>query len=288
MLLRIFKIRTAFISLLLCLLCTTSCFNTALNNSRIRPAPAIAAHRGYHQDVADNSLNAIRKAIELETPYIEIDIRESTEGKLFLFHDRTIRATNVSEPINLFETKVETLSEENVKSIIRSGTARDKVAFFNEALKLLQNSKAKFLIDIKSNNPQATISKVIENAKELELADKIIIQTQLIEQLRSLKSKYPEIKALSRCRNHQEVVEALGLNPEIIQVDLEWITENSISLIHQNKSKVLVKSLGEEKDKERYWLELYNRGVDIILTDRPKSLSNFLNPSLTTDLREKK
>lgn len=55
----------------------------------------IAAHRGAHLDQPENSLPAIRRAVEVGADIVEIDIRLTRDGVPILMHDETVdRTTN--------------------------------------------------------------------------------------------------------------------------------------------------------------------------------------------------
>jgi len=53
----------------------------------------VAAHRGYFRDVADNSLSALRLAIGLNVPMVEIDIQLTKDSTWVLSHDAVIGET---------------------------------------------------------------------------------------------------------------------------------------------------------------------------------------------------
>jgi glycerophosphoryl diester phosphodiesterase len=57
----------------------------------------VIAHRGDWRNAPENSLQAIKNCIEMGVDMVEIDIRETKDGKLVLMHDETIdRTTNGS------------------------------------------------------------------------------------------------------------------------------------------------------------------------------------------------
>lgn len=51
---------------------------------------AVVAHRGIWRHAPENSLSAIQRAIEAGYDVVEIDIRRSADGGLFLLHDETL------------------------------------------------------------------------------------------------------------------------------------------------------------------------------------------------------
>src|SRR5258708_4377063 len=54
-----------------------------------RTGMLILSHRGYHETVPENTLEAFEQAVALGVDGIETDIRLSADGLPILFHDRT-------------------------------------------------------------------------------------------------------------------------------------------------------------------------------------------------------
>jgi len=55
--------------------------------------PRIVAHRGARSERPENTLAAIERAIEVGADVVEIDVRSSRDGELFLLHDATLDRT---------------------------------------------------------------------------------------------------------------------------------------------------------------------------------------------------
>lgn len=55
----------------------------------------VAAHRGWSEKYPENTMEAFRRAVEIEVDQIETDIRVTKDGELVLIHDATVdRTTN--------------------------------------------------------------------------------------------------------------------------------------------------------------------------------------------------
>src|SRR5690554_4243459 len=72
--------------------------------------PLIVAHRGAMTERPENTMSAYRYAVELGADIIEIDLRTSRDGHLFILHDVTLERTTDGEgPAS--ELKMEELRE---------------------------------------------------------------------------------------------------------------------------------------------------------------------------------
>lgn len=71
----------------------------------------IVCHRGARFDAPENTFSSAQKAIDLGGSIIELDIRQSSDGVLYIMHDETVdRTTNGSGPIaEMTSTEVDAL-----------------------------------------------------------------------------------------------------------------------------------------------------------------------------------
>jgi glycerophosphoryl diester phosphodiesterase len=78
---------------------------------------AIVAHRGAWHGAPENSLASIEKAIAVGADIVEIDVRKSADGELFLMHDDTLnRMAGIdrdAETFTMAELQAIALREEN-------------------------------------------------------------------------------------------------------------------------------------------------------------------------------
>ena len=61
--------------------------------TRARPRPWIIAHRGASEEEPENTLRALRRAIELGADMVELDVHLSRDGHPVVIHDFRVDAT---------------------------------------------------------------------------------------------------------------------------------------------------------------------------------------------------
>jgi len=98
----------------------------------------VTAHRGYWNDVPENSTGAFHKAIILGADLIEIDVRLTSDNKMVAFHDPCLdRITTASGPIN--KHRWEDIKDLRLKDV--SGKLTNyKIQSLEEAVKHLGDS----------------------------------------------------------------------------------------------------------------------------------------------------
>lgn len=57
------------------------------------PEPRLFAHRGASAAVPENTLEAFRTALEVGSPYLEMDVHSSADGQIMVIHDSSVSRT---------------------------------------------------------------------------------------------------------------------------------------------------------------------------------------------------
>lgn len=121
--------------------------------------PLVAAHRGAHEDVPENSLAAIRAASLLGADFVELDVRHTLDGVLVLMHDSNVsRTTGVDAEINsLTYAQVQQLTLLNSDS---SDPETTRVPTLDEALALASEVYVMLYVDIKTDLDDLVVAAV--------------------------------------------------------------------------------------------------------------------------------
>lgn len=240
---------------------------STLDNIRHSPAPLgwYAIHRGNIAVWPGNTEFGIRAAVARSAKLIEVDVRRSKDGSLFLFHDRRLNENNFAGPSKWLGRVAESLSDQELDHLCFPPDNRECVINFTKALELIVRTSTAYLLDVK-NADLAMISQIVSQASSSNQLEQIIIQVPSVEKLSLVRKFHPELAILARCFNPDEVKKALAFNPEIIQIDEPWMTKTIIDNIHKNSSKVLVKTIDRDDSAEHH-RRLFEARVDIVLTD---------------------
>lgn len=265
---------------------THGCFNPAprqpleLLSSRQSQLRWAAAHRGDQTAGPDNSLTAITAAARHRISLIEIDVQQTRDGHLFLFHDRRLRPHNIRGPGNLLGREVRSLSRPDLQFLTLPTPSTEPIPALSQAFERLRGLPSTLLLDLKGESEELA-NRIVQLAARKGVARQIIIQCQHPSTARFLRKHYPHTAILARCHEPEHVNVALAITPtpEIVQIDQDWASRELVDRIQAAGAAVLVKALGPGVDTPENWNQLLEIGVDIVLTDRPREFQRSMSKS---------
>lgn len=228
----------------------------------------VAAHRAAHQKYPENSLEAIQEAIDLGVDIIEIDVRVTTDGKVYLMHDQTIdRTTTGSGDLE----KLSSTDLEQFKLLFEGKDSGISIPTLNQALAL---SKGKIMVDLDLKTSK--IDAVIAVVQEMNVLDEVIFFDSDWEILKAVKAKMPDAYLMPRTYKAKQIKKAYKqLDPVIVHIDPSFNTKKTISIAKKYGMRTWINSLGDldrELNKNpipELAFELIQFGANTIQTDLP-------------------
>lgn len=118
----------------------------------------IAAHRGLHAEHAggarENTLDAIRSALNAGVEWIEIDVRLTRDGEVVLLHDATLK--------RLWGAP-QAVADVDLTYLRAMGAAGGRIPLLSEVLQAMHGSGATLLIDMDDAAPAAAAADVVRS-----------------------------------------------------------------------------------------------------------------------------
>ena len=219
----------------------------------------IIAHRGASGLAPENTLKAIRLALKLGAPAIEIDVQQA-DGELWVFHDRRLdRCTNGHG----------VLSRQSA-AYLQGLDAGD-----GEPIPLLWHVMAaikgecELHIELKGIETAEGVADLTRRA-EVELgfmADQWLVSSFHHPELARFGALRPEIRLGALIANRPLALShaAEALNAWSLNCDLDFVDEALVKDAHDRGLKVLIYTVDQLEDAR----ELHEWGVDGIFTNRP-------------------
>lgn len=137
--------------------------------------PIIIAHRGAAGLAPENTLVAIKEAINRGANFIEVDVQRSTDNVLLLIHDKNVdRTTNGTGTVT--ELSWQDISKLDAGSHFSEKFTGEPVPTLDAALKLVQAKPITLVLEIKSSHLYPEIEhQIIEYVKKFDMWDQVVI-----------------------------------------------------------------------------------------------------------------
>ena len=244
--------------------------------------PKLIGHRGVRDLAPENTLQSIKKAIELNIKWVEIDVKISKDHIPFLLHDSSLERTTSGNgsPLNykyseLYKLDAGSWFDEKHKNL--------HPPTLKEILELCSQKNIGVNIELKPNkgSEEANVVAVTELIMKHQFDCQYFLSSFDWFSATKIKKLLPEsyvgilidgfdhksnvAKMLNKCNEHNFF--SCGFNIKIISDEIIKICKNDGILVTVYSSQNIEKNEAEE---------LWNLGVDSIFIDNPTSYKNML------------
>ena len=244
--------------------------------------PKLIGHRGARDLAPENTLQSIKKAIELNIKWVEIDVKVSKDHIPFLLHDSSLERTTSGNgsPLNykyseLYKLDAGSWFDEKHKNLYPPT--------LKETLELCSQKNIGVNIELKPNkgSEEANVVAVTELIMKHQFDCQYFLSSFDWFSATKIKKLLPEsyvgilidsfdqkrnfTKMLNKCNEHNFF--SCGFNIKIISDEIIKICKNDGILVTVYSSQNIEKNEAEE---------LWNLGVDSIFIDNPASYQDML------------
>jgi glycerophosphoryl diester phosphodiesterase len=227
--------------------------------------PELVAHRGYALRFPENTLSALRAALDAGARRLEVDVQLSSDGVPFLFHDRNMQRV-CGVPGALHERSAAQLAELRASEPGRFGErfAGEPLARLSDLLALLAERPEAFaFVELKRASievfgPRAVLDAVLGGFEAFRGRCALISFDVGVLRLARTQCDLPLGPVLKSWRQAASP-EVLDLAPEYVFCDVEKLPPGPLSFAGARLAVYEVAEPGLA-------LELARRGVDLIET----------------------
>jgi glycerophosphoryl diester phosphodiesterase len=226
------------------------------------------AHRGnlHRGALPDNSAPALLEAMNAGVPLLEVDVRRSREGELFLFHDGSIQSGNSYAPRDLVGRPAQGLSRRERERVFLDRGRAIPIPTLEDALRLVQASQGSSLqLDFKGESDELVFA-ALDLVVQRDMLSRVVVQLRSVERVQAVKQHYPGVRISARCRDSVQLKTALERGVEMVELE-RWVSSEAIRAAHATNTRVLLNIAGTRLDEPSTWRYLRSRGVDVIMSD---------------------
>lgn len=235
----------------------------------------IAAHRGGHQQLPENSLAAIDAAIAQGATIVELDVRSTKDGVLLLMHDKTVDRTTSGKGL-ISELTFAEVQQLYLRDEPRGKLSQHRVPTFEEALRAC---KGKVILDIDFKEERkeyigATCALIAKEGME----DEVLFFLYDHADLAAVHAINPRITLFPRAHNEADVQAILQTKlASIIHIDESFTASPAMKSWAAAGVYFWINSLKEvderaEKKGEKVYKAFLDKYpfVKIVQTDNPR------------------
>lgn len=211
--------------------------------------PLIIAHRGFSAKFPENTLAAVHGAIGLGVEFVEIDVQETRDGKLVVFHDyRLNRICHVRGQVR----------ELTLAQMQRLNPA---IPSLREVLCACRG-KARLLIEIKGADPRKVAEEILRQGMDRE----VIVFSLSAKKMQTLAVEYPHLRRFGLVARNLKLrirqlksVEGVALSRRLVR------RREVVEEVRRRGWKLFVWTVNREAEMRR----LATWGVDGLITNHP-------------------
>lgn len=242
-------------------------------------AAFVAAHRGDRSASPENTVPAIQAALAGPFDYVEVDVALTADGFAVLLHDDTLDRTTNGTGLLAEHTlaEVRTLDAGSWFDDAHAGTL---VPTVEEFLDLLASSAKKGLVELKGAwTPEATAS-FAEAVRVRSLDDRIAVASFDARSLALIAAAAPTLPRLAILRTLPDDIvaaaRALDVRGIVASGAAVLKAPHVIAELHDVGLRIAVYTLNDDTR----WQRAIDLGVDGIITDEPRVLTEWLAESV--------
>ena len=229
--------------------------------------PRIVAHRGASAERPENTLAALQRAIEVGADAVEIDVRTSKDGALFLLHDASLdRTTDGQGPAS--EKTIAELRALDAGSWFHHDYRGQRIPLLREALELCRG-KIDVVLDLKEQGDayaDAVVRAVVAHGDPRQT----IFGVHSVQQARRFRTRLPAARQLGFIPTPGQIEAIAQAGVETIRLWPQWLDDPA--LVPQVRRLGARLQLNGATGEPPEVLPLLRHRPDAVLVDAPATL----------------
>ena len=234
----------------------------ALHSVRLDDDVAIMAHRGSSQQAPENTMAAFRQAIKDGADWIELDVQETADGEVVVFHDSDFMKL-AGKKLKIWDATREDLKNIDIGSWFSAEFKAERVPTL---AKVLDECKGKIRVNIELKyygHDQQLEQRVVNIVESRDMSSEVAAMSLKMEGVRKLKALRPTWKVgllMSVAAGNFKNIEA-----DFLAVNARFASRTFVRTAHKNRKEVYVWTVNDALTMST----MISRGVDGLLTDKP-------------------
>lgn len=241
----------------------------------------VIAHRGFSGAAPEKTLASFKKAIEMGSDMIELDVQFSKDRKIVVRHDETLERTTNGRG-RVVDYTLKELKNLDVGSWFGTPFSGEQIPTFKEALEL---AKGRVLVNAEIKSPthgQYAITELTDQAlkevKKAGMINRVIFSSFNPAALEWIKKDKPGVRVALLYHGPWNFLSEVtgGKEYSVLNLRHTHLTKRKVVKIHQEGYKVNAYTVNSRQELDR----LVRWKVDGIITNHPDRLIQILQKKM--------
>lgn len=237
--------------------------------------PRVVAHRGASAEAPENTLVAFRRAIDVGCRAIELDVQLTSDGHPVVMHDDVLdRTTNGTGPVSA--CSLEEVRRLDAGAWFGREFAGERVPTLGEALDLAREAGAFVNVEIKTDrHPYPGIEEAVAEAVLARgLVNRVFVSSFNPATVKRFHAVLPAVGTgvIHLGEPLAEEIAAYAKFARALGLYVECATPEAVAMAHEAKMSAIAWVVNDAALAR----QLFDAGVDGVITDDPRALREFL------------
>lgn len=235
--------------------------------------PVITAHRGASGKAPENTMAAYLLAIDMGADYAELDVQETSDDVLILYHDKTYERTS-GVVANVWDLPYDSIKHFEAGAWKDSSFMGEPIPLFTDIIDSVRG-KMKLNVEIKMNGHQDGLTEhVIQVLEEKDFIDECIVTSFDFAAIDKVRELNPDFKVGYIFSKMPEGVDVFAAEVDLLSVKNKLVTEEFVKKAHDAGKEVHVWG---RIDKPEEMARLDSLRIDSPITNHPDKWREFLD-----------
>lgn len=246
---------------------------------------SVTAHRGDSKHAPENTMAAFRLAVENQADIIELDVRQTKDGRYVVMHDESLhRTTGVNKDVGMLTYEEIEQIDAGIK--FSEEYKGEHIPTLEEVLEFAIEEDVYLNIELKpADTDQNYVEGFVDILHEYDFVDQCVVAC----------SDYKTLCAVKELDADIQTVYIMGIalgeiadmeNVDIFSIKYTYISANMVNNIHQQGKEIYAWTVNNQEAIKRLLL----LDVDSIITDTPYETKDFIfnaNDSILSDFLQR-
>jgi len=241
----------------------------AIDSVQLQDKTQITAHRGASNAAPENTMAAVKQAIADGADWVEIDVQETADGQVVVFHDSDFMKL-AGKKLKIWNATMDDLKDIDIGSHFAPQFNQERVPTLAA---VLDECKGKIGVNIELKyygHDKQLEKRVAQIVEQHGMASQVVIMSLKINAVKKMKALRPAWKV-----GLLMSVSAGGLkkiNVDFLAVNADFVNRPFIRAAHNLNRQVHVWTVNDAATMSA----MMTRGVDNIITDKPALAKSVL------------